>query len=276
MTEQEIQDILQNMSLEELQTLKQNCSEYLKEEEMIDRLKGNLRQFQTERKKVSRQTQKENEIKDLINQLKNLPPKRKHRVKGILNDNHSIASLSIDNQTINKAALGKRKYRKTFFGKSNNSLKNSIILLAIGLILLGLGLSLNMLLLILPSLAVLFGSLASAYNYAFNDSLNKTAARYISQYQINRLIKKLESDYENEKNYSENSHLENLLFLESKEDIFNKMLEAHSDKLEEIASTIREIIASNIEDASLTSEEIEDTETLIQIGTQKVLKNSHY
>lgn len=276
MTEQEIQDILENMSLEELKTLKQNYSEYAKEVQMIDRLKENLRKFQLDRKKVYRHTQKEKEIKSLISQLKNLPRKRKHTVEGFLNDNHSIASLTVDNQPINKSALGKRKYRKIFFGKSNKSLKIAIILFIIGLILLGLGLSLDMILLTISSLATLFVGFVNAYNYVFDDSLNKTATKYVSQRQINSLIKKLEKDYEYEKSYSENSHLENLLFLESKEDIFNKMLEVHSANLDEISSTIRQIIASNIEDTTLTTEELDDAQTLIQMGNQKILKNSHY
>ena len=274
MTEQKIQDILQNMSLEELQTLKQNYNEYSKESEMISRLKNNLKNFQAEKRKFSRQTQKENEIKNLIIQLRKLPKKRKHIVKGKLNDNHSIANLSIDNTPINKTALGKRKYRKMFFGKTNGNLKIAIVLFIIGLVLLGMGLSLNILLLIFPSLITLMASFVNSYNYLFNDSLKITATRYISQMQINSLIKKLEKDYENEKSRSESMHLENLLFLESKEDIFNKMLESHLSKLNEITANIREIILSNIEEISLTEEELEDTQTLIQSGNQKILKKS--
>lgn len=274
MTEKKIQDILQNMSLEELQTLKQNYNEYSKESEMISRLKNNLKNFQAEKRKVSRQTQKENEIKNLIIQLRKLPKKRKHIVKGKLNDNHSIANLSIDNTPINKAALGKRKYRKMFFGKTNGNLKIAIVLFIIGLVLLGMGLSLNILLLIFPSLITLMASFVNSYNYLFNDSLKITATRYISQMQINSLIKKLEKDYENEKSRSESMHLENLLFLESKEDIFYKMLESHLSKLNEITANIREIILSNIEEISLTEEELEDTQTLIQSGNQKILKKS--
>ena len=274
MTEKKIQDILQNMSLEELQTLKQNYNEYSKESEMISRLKNNLKNFQAEKRKVSRQTQKENEIKNLIIQLRKLPKKIKHIVKGKLNDNHSIANLSIDNTPINKAALGKRKYRKMFFGKTSGNLKIAIVLFIIGLVLLGMGLSLNILLLIFPSLITLMASFVNSYNYLFNDSLKITATRYISQMQINSLIKKLEKDYENEKSRSEIMHLENLLFLESKEDIFNKMLESHLSKLNEITANIREIILSNIEEISLTEEELEDTQTLIQSGNQKILKKS--
>ena len=183
-------------------------------------------------------------------------------------------NLSIDNTPINKAALGKRKYRKMFFGKTSGNLKIAIVLFIIGLVLLGMGLSLNILLLIFPSLITLMASFVNSYNYLFNDSLKITATRYISQMQINSLIKKLEKDYENEKSRSESIHLENLLFLESKEDIFNKMLESHLSKLNEITANIREIILSNIEEISLTEEELEDTQTLIQSGNQKILKKS--
>ena len=69
--------------------------------------------------------------------------------------------------------------------------------------------------------------------------------------------------------------MQNLAFLDSKEDIFEKMLEKHQATLNEITEQIRKILENNFDSLTLTEEEKIDTEKLIIKGHQKVFKKSH-
>lgn len=275
MTEEKIKKILENMDSENLEALENYYSDYNRETVIIQRLKTNLDIFNKERNQNLHPSDKELEIKKILKTIKHLPKKRRHKVEGTLNDNQNIQSLAIDGKHINPNLLQNKEYSKMFFKKSGNYVSNAIIFLVISFVLYILGIHLDLVLLQLISALTLFPTFMNALNAITNDTLETVAKSKISQKQINIFNKKLSRDYEKEKEHSENMHMQNLAFLDSKEDIFEKMLEKHQATLNEITEQIRKILENNFDSLTLTEEEKIDTEKLIIKGHQKVFKKSH-
>ena len=271
MTE-EINTILENMNLEDLQTLKKYCDEYFKEETLINKLQNNLDKFSKEKNTNLKPTKKETDIKNTLNMLRKLPKKRTYQLRGNLDENEKIENLEIENQPINKDVLASKTYTKMFFKKQNNGLYNALIFMIISIILFNIGLSHDIMVLKIIAVIGVLPVLVDCINRVYNNKLTPKLKTHISRNKIMNLIKKLEADYIIEKENSENMHLQNQLFLESKEDIFQRMLETHRNRLEEIAEEIKTIIGSSMDEKELI-EQI-NIEPLIQTKKQKILKKS--
>lgn len=271
MTE-EINTILENMNLEDLQTLKKYCDEYFKEETLINKLQNNLDKFSKEKNTNLKPTKKETDIKNTLNMLRKLPKKGTYQLRGNLDENEKIENLEIENQPINKDVLASKTYTKMFLKKQSNGLYNALIFIIIIMILFNI--FLNPYIIIIRILAVIgvLPVLVGFINHVYNNKLTPKLKTHISRNKIMNLIKKLEADYIIEKENSENMHLQNQLFLESKEDIFQRMLETHRNRLEEIAEEIKTIIGSSMDEKELI-EQI-NIEPLIQTKKQKILKKS--
>lgn len=274
MTENEMKLILENMNLEDLKSLQKNYHEYLMETHIINNLKRNLFAFNKDRNNEVKSTKKELEVKKAINTLKNLPRKKRYLLKGNLNKHQRIENLEIEGQDINKDVLENSKYSKMLFKKTSNGLYNAMIFGVISIILFNIGISADLIALKIIAILSVFPAIMNYVSYACNDTLNPSVKKHISKKKISSLIKKLQNDYVIEKENSENIHLQNQLFLESKEDIFNRMLKTHKAHLSEITEEIRKIIESDIHTPMLTEEEIVDTQTLLTNSKPKALKKS--
>ena len=292
MTQDEIKLILENTNLEDLKKLQEYYREYLKETNLVNNLKRNLDNFKKDRNDEVNPTKKQIEIKKAINTLKRLPKKRRYQFEGTLNESQKIEHIEIEKQQLNKdifenriypkmlfKQLNKdifenRIYPKMLFKKSSNGLYNALVFMIISIILYNIGMSVDLIALKIIAVLSSFPAIANCVSYVCNDTLNSNVKTHISQKKIARLIKKLQADYIIEKENSENMHLQNQIFLESKEDIFKRMLKTHQNHLEEIIEEIRTIIESDVQEPSLTNEEIIDTQTLIKNSNQKVLKKS--
>lgn len=272
MTETEIKQILENLDEQDLETLEKYYYEYQRKTTTIQKLEDNLYNFKKERQKEIYPSQKELDIMKTIKLIKNLPMTRKHKVKGTLNDYEYIKELSIDGKSINPDLLQNKEYTKLFFKKAGNYIPNAVIFLLISMAIYGIGSVSDMLLLQLLSLVTLFPSIMNMLDAITNNTLETTSKTKVSQKTINILNKKLYRDYEKEHQHTENMHLQNLAFLDSKEDIFEKMLERYRKDLEELVVQIREILKSDKENIILTKEEQIDAQTIISKGHQKVLK----
>lgn len=275
MTEAEIEKILNKIDSEDLEALENYYNDYNHEIVIINKLKNNLESFKKERNLDLTPSEKELEIKKTLETVKRLSKKRRHKIEGTLNDNQRIKSLKIDEQDLNPSLLQSKEYSKIFFKKSGNYVTNAVIFLIIGIILLALGMNLNLIPLKLISIITLFPAFMNIINAITNDTLESVAKYKTSQKRINAFNKKLTRDYEREKMHSENMHMQNLAFLDSKEDIFEKMLEKHQTEIAEIAEKIREILGLDMDSLTLTKEEQIDTEKLITKGHKKILKRSH-
>lgn len=275
MTEAEIEKILNKIDSEDLEALENYYNDYNRETVIINKLKNNLESFKKERNQDLTPSEKELEIKKALETVKRLSKKRRHKIEGTLNDNQRIKSLKIDEQDLNPSLLQSKEYSKIFFKKSGNYVTNAVIFLIIGIVLLALGMNLNLIPLKLISIITLFPAFMNIINAITNDTLESVAKYKTSQKRINAFNKKLTRDYEREKMHSENMHMQNLAFLDSKEDIFEKMLEKHQTEIAEIAEKIREILGLDMDSLTLTKEEQLDTEKLITKGHKKILKRSH-
>lgn len=274
MTQDEMKLILENTNLEDLKKLQEYYREYLKETNLVNNLKRNLDNFKKDRNDEVNPTKKQIEIKKTINTLKRLPKKRKYQFEGTLNESQKIEHIEIEKQQLNKDIFENRIYPKMLFKKSSNGLYNALVFMIISIILYNIGMSIDLITLKIIAVLSSFPAIANCVSYVCNDTLNSNVKTHISQKKIARLIKKLQADYIIEKENSENMHLQNQIFLESKEDIFKRMLKTHQYHLEEIIEEIRTIIESDVQEPSLTKEEIIDTQTLIKNSNQKVLKKS--
>lgn len=274
MTENEMKLILENMNLEDLKSLQKNYHEYLMETHIINNLKRNLFAFNKDRNNEVKPTKKELEVKKAINTLKNLPRKKRYLLEGNLNKHQRIENLEIEGQDINKDVLENSKYSKMLFKKTSNGLYNAMIFGVISIILFNIGISADFIALKIIAILSVFPAIMNCVSYACNDTLNPSVKTHISKKKISSLIKKLQNDYVIEKENSENIHLQNQLFLESKEDIFNRMLKTHKTHLSKITEEIRKIIESDIHTPMLTEEEILDTQTLLTNSKPKTLKKS--
>ena len=272
MTEQELQTLLSNMDVEDLKTLKECYTKYLKEQSLIEIFNTNLSNFKQAQNQEIQPTEDEVEVRKALDTIIKMPRKRRYKVDGFLNESQRIKTLSIEENPLNPRVFQNREYAKIFFKKSGNHLTNAGIFLALSIILFSIGITLNYTPINLIAIVALFPALMNLLDNVTNNTLETVSKFSISRKQMNNVIKKLTRDYEKEKQHSENVHMQNLAFIDSKEDIFEKRLAIHKANLAELASEIREILKSNLNSVSLTEEELEDTQILLKSGNQKILK----
>lgn len=282
MQENELQEILNNMSLADLKELKQLFQHYQKENIVIENMQKRLRDCEEEKNEEPKPTAKEKEIEKNLNIAYSLPKKQKHTLNAILSDKNRISKLTIDNHAFNPNHLDNKNYKKMFFKvKKENITKNynyliiSLITLIVSGNLLAMGIYVkNTQILTILSLIFCGISIISAFEHINHKKTKLIIApkEKLSQKDVSDFIKALEKDYEKEQVHSEQMYNSNQVFLSSIEDICKTGITQKEENLIKIASQIRTILNIESSQPLLTEEEIEDMQIAIQKGNQKILK----
>ena len=282
MQENELQEILNNMSLADLKELKQLFQHYQKENIVIENMQKRLKDCEEEKNEEQKPTAKEKEIEKNLNIAYSLPKKQKHTLNAILSDKNRISKLTIDNHAFNPNHLDNKNYKKMFFKvKKENITKNynyliiSLITLIVSGNLLAMGIYVkNTQILILLSLIFCGISIISAFEHINHKKTKLIIApkEKLSQKDVSDFIKALEKDYEKEQVHSEQMYNSNQVFLSSIEDICKTGITQKEENLIKMASQIRTILNIESSQPLLTEEEIEDMQIAIQKGNQKILK----
>ena len=282
MQENELQEILNNMSLADLKELKQLFQHYQKENIVIENMQKRLKDCEEEKKEKPKPTAKEKEIEKNLNIAYSLPKKQKHTLNAILSDKNRISKLTIDNHVFNPNHLDNKNYKKMFFKvKKENITKNynyliiSLITLIVSGNLLAMGIYVkNTQILTILSLIFCGISIISAFEHINHKKTKLIIApkEKLSQKDVSDFIKALEKDYEKEQVHSEQMYNSNQVFLSSIEDICKTGITQKEENLIKMASQIRTILNIESPQPLLTEEEIEDMQIAIQKGNQKILK----
>lgn len=280
MNEENLQIILQSLTLEELKELQTSVEKYIKSKDMINLYRDNQRKWEKEISKKTKPTQKELDIAKNIKLARKISNKKRNTIKGELLNHHQIKKLSIDDIEFRPNGLEGSYYARMFFEKKVKKNQNKVMFYLIALITFALTVILNQIgfnfnmanLNILSLIPFSILGLSLYKGFKLEDTIEYVPKKNLSSLAINNFSKRLKRDYSIEKNHAEEINLNNKLFLESKKDSFEGMIKIHDQILLEESKKIAEIL--NVYPSSLNEDNIEELDIAIKPVKQKVIRMS--
>lgn len=278
MQENELNNLICNISKEDLDRLNTYYNTYLSEKKSIENVQARLHTCEIDKKRKPRPTEREENIKENLRLVRTLPRRKKHMIYGKIIGRNKIDNLSIDGQEFNTSSLDQVNYLKLFFKtKKEKSYEkyNCFILAVVSFVtainLAGFGLTLgNNVLAIISLLLFSVGAVSTSKHIKSGHTVIKVIPKAsVSQGKINEFKKLLKVDLTNEKQHSLEMHANNLAFTESIEDICQKRIELHQTRLNEIISQIMTILENYGIDQ--INEDLSTIDQAIIQGRQKCL-----
>lgn len=283
MTNQTMQTFLENMTTQDLLSLKKYYESYIQEETIINNVRRQIEISENEKIRGPKSQKKELELAENLSLAQKLSSQNNYQVKANLNKYHKIDELIINGQKFNTSPLDSKAYTQIFFKKDKHHLFKIILSLLISMFLLRLGLFTHM-----PMINVLGGvsvivTIKNVLHCLNNNYFKNQIKTKITRQHIKSFTKKLSVDYEKEKNNSQIFHEQNLIFNESRKNVFSNILKIHLENQNIIAEAIQDLLSNylplteELDNPSerLSEEELENVQKLVE-GYQKTLKNSHY
>ena len=280
MQENEIQNLICNISKEDLDRLNTYYNAYLSEKKSIENVQKRLHTCETDKRRKPKPTEKEENIKENLHLARILPRRKKHVRAGQIIGRNKIDSLSIDGQEFNTSSLDQVDYLKLFFKiKKDKSYEkyNYLILALVSIVtainLAGFSLTLgNNILAIISLLLFSVGAVSTSKHTKSGHTVIKVVPKAsVSQGKINEFKKLLRADLTNEKQHSLEMHANNLAFTESIEDICKNRIELHQTKLNEIINQIMSILENY--GVGQINEDLSVVKQAITQGRQKQFKS---
>ena len=271
MAEQELENLLGNMSLEQLKDLKSACNKYEKEKGSIELLEKWIVECDKEKAKSPQMTPKGKSLKANLSFISRLPQRRSYQIEGTLLPNQTIDTLSIDGRKLDTKSLDSRAYSKLLFKKPKGNLNKAAISLIISVIINALGIVTQMHLLNIVGSIMLFPACINFVKY-MDDKLEPTLHSKISQRKLNKFQKRLKESYAAEKVNADEAYIQNQLFAELKKDICVKNVESKERILQDTAKEIQTILMSG--NYPFTDEELVGVQNKVIEARAKILKKS--
>lgn len=267
-TEEEFQKAIETMDLEEMKKLQEYIKKYMQTSNLLNTYKQNLaRLYEKMEKATIKPTERQIEINADLDILRKLPKQSKYAVDAHIDENKQLTFLSVDGKALNINPLNDELYLKLLMDKKYNPLYVIIPMYFV------LGVSAGILNFSLIQIALTY-FVASTIFSAIEIQLNKREkpVKTISNTKKLKLVKALKEDYQQEKEKARENYNNNLLFNDSKMDIFEHKIDETQDRLEVLETEIIELLNGTDSMPEIT-EEIE-TPVLVQKGRQKTYKKA--
>ena len=280
MNEENLQIILQSLTLEELKELQASVEKYIKSKDMINLYRDNQRKWEKEISKKPKPTQKELDIAKNIKLARKISTRKRNTIKGELLNSHQIKSLSIDDLEFKSSALEGPYYVRLFFDKTKKRSQDKVmhylialISIAITALLIKSGFYFNLPSISLLSIVPFIISISNIYKGSkLKNIIEYVPKKNLTSVQISNFSRRLKKDYNIEKENADAMNINEKLFLESKKDSFEGMIKIHEQILLEESKKIAEIL--NVYPSSLNEEDIEELDIAIKPVKQKVIRMS--
>ena len=280
MNEENLQIILQSLTLEELKELQASVEKYIKSKDMINLYRDNQRKWEKEISKKPKPTQKELDIAKNIKLARKISTRKRNTIKGELLNSHQIKSLSIDDLEFKSGALEGPYYVRLFFDKTKKRSQDKVmhylialISIAITALLIKSGFYFNLPSISLLSIVPFIISISNIYKGSkLKNIIEYVPKKNLTSVQISNFSRRLKKDYNIEKENADAMNINEKLFLESKKDSFEGMIKIHEQILLEESKKIAEIL--NVYPSSLNEEDIEELDIAIKPVKQKVIRMS--
>ena len=280
MNEENLQIILQSLTLEELKELQASVEKYIKSKDMINLYRDNQRKWEKEILKKPKPTQKELDLARNIKLARKISTRKRNTIKGELLNSHQIKSLSIDDLEFKSGALEGPYYVRLFFDKTKKRSQDKVmhylialISIAITALLIKSGFYFNLPSISLLSIVPFIVSISNIYKGSkLKNIIEYVPKKNLTSVQISNFSRRLKKDYNIEKENADAMNINEKLFLESKKDSFEGMIKIHDQILLEESKKIAEIL--NVYPSSLNEEDIEELDIAIKPVKQKVIRMS--
>lgn len=280
MNEENLQIILQSLTLEELKELQASVEKYIKSKDMINLYRDNQRKWEKEISKKPKPTQKELDIAKNIKLARKISTRKRNTIKGELLNSHQIKSLSIDDIEFRPNGLEGSYYARMFFDKTKKRSQDKVmhylialISIAITALLIKSGFYFNLPSISLLSIVPFIVSISNIYKGSkLKNIIEYVPKKNLTSVQISNFSRRLKKDYNIEKENADAMNINEKLFLESKKDSFEGMIKIHDQILLEESKKIAEIL--NVYPSSLNEDNIEELDIAIKPVKQKVIRMS--
>ena len=280
MNEENLQIILQSLTLEELKELQASVEKYIKSKDMINLYRDNQRKWEKEISKKPKPTQKELDIAKNIKLARKISTRKRNTIKGELLNSHQIKSLSIDDIEFRPNGLEGSYYVRLFFDKTKKRSQDKVmhylialISIAITALLIKSGFYFNLPSISLLSIVPFIVSISNIYKGSkLKNIIEYVPKKNLTSVQISNFSRRLKKDYNIEKENADAMNINEKLFLESKKDSFEGMIKIHDQILLEESKKIAEIL--NVYPSSLNEDNIEELDIAIKPVKQKVIRMS--
>lgn len=280
MNEENLQNILQSLTLEELKELQTSVEKYVQSISRIELYRKNQKQWEKEISKKPKPTQKELDLARNIKLARKISTRKRNTIKGELLNSHQIKSLSIDDLEFKSGALEGPYYVRLFFDKTKKRSQDKVmhylialISIAITALLIKSGFYFNLPSISLLSIVPFIISISNIYKGSkFKNIIEYVPKKNLTSVQISNFSRRLKKDYNIEKENADAMNINEKLFLESKKDSFEGMIKIHEQILLEESKKIAEIL--NVYPSSLNEEDIEELDIAIKPVKQKVIRMS--
>ena len=280
MNEENLQIILQSLTLEELKELQASVEKYVQSISRIELYRKNQKQWEKEILKKPKPTQKELDLARNIKLARKISTRKRNTIKGELLNSHQIKSLSIDDLEFKSGALEGPYYVRLFFDKTKKRSQDKVmhylialISIAITALLIKSGFYFNLPSISLLSIVPFIISISNIYKGSkLKNIIEYVPKKNLTSVQISNFSRRLKKDYNIEKENADAMNINEKLFLESKKDSFEGMIKIHEQILLEESKKIAEIL--NVYPSSLNEEDIEELDIAIKPVKQKVIRMS--
>lgn len=280
MNEENLQNILQSLTLEELKELQTSVEKYVQSISRIELYRKNQKQWEKEISKKPKPTQKELDLARNIKLARKISTRKRNTIKGELLNSHQIKSLSIDDLEFKSGALEGPYYVRLFFDKTKKRSQDKVmhylialISIAITALLIKSGFYFNLPSISLLSIVPFIISISNIYKGSkLKNIIEYVPKKNLTSVQISNFSRRLKKDYNIEKENADAMNINEKLFLESKKDSFEGMIKIHEQILLEESKKIAEIL--NVYPSSLNEENIEELDIAIKPVKQKVIRMS--
>ena len=280
MNEENLQIILQSLTLEELKELQASVEKYIKSKDMINLYRDNQRKWEKEISKKPKPTQKELDIAKNIKLARKISNKKRNTIKGELLNHQQIKKLSIDDIEFRPNGLEGSYYARMFFDKTKKRSQDKVmhylialISIAITALLIKSGFYFNLPSISLLSIVPFIVSISNIYKGSkLKNIIEYVPKKNLTSVQISNFSRRLKKDYNIEKENADAMNINEKLFLESKKDSFEGMIKIHDQILLEESKKIAEIL--NVYPSSLNEDNIEELDIAIKPVKQKVIRMS--
>lgn len=280
MNEENLQIILQSLTLEELKELQASVEKYIKSKDMINLYRDNQRKWEKEISKKPKPTQKELDLARNIKLARKISTRKRNTIKGELLNSHQIKKLSIDDIEFRPNGLEGSYYARMFFDKTKKRSQDKVmhylialISIAITALLIKSGFYFNLPSISLLSIVPFIISISNIYKGSkLKNIIEYVPKKNLTSVQISNFSRRLKKDYNIEKENADAMNINEKLFLESKKDSFEGMIKIHEQILLEESKKIAEIL--NVYPSSLNEEDIEELDIAIKPVKQKVIRMS--
>ena len=280
MNEENLQIILQSLTLEELKELQASVEKYVQSISRIELYRKNQKQWEKEISKKPKPTQKELDLARNIKLARKISTRKRNTIKGELLNSHQIKSLSIDDLEFKSGALEGPYYVRLFFDKTKKRSQDKVmhylialISIAVTALLIKSGFYFNLPSISLLSIVPFIISISNIYKGSkLKNIIEYVPKKNLTSVQISNFSRRLKKDYNIEKENADAMNINEKLFLESKKDSFEGMIKIHEQILLEESKKIAEIL--NVYPSSLNEEDIEELDIAIKPVKQKVIRMS--